>query len=162
MTSAERLARMRDGFIANVPHNRALGIVIAEVGAGDMTMRLPFDPRFLGNPELGVLHGGVITALLDACSGGAVFAALLAREEALAIATLDLRIDYLRPAVAGQDVTARATCYAITRNVAFVRASATIDAADGAPGPLLATAAGTFMLGTRSGTRARPPAEPAR
>ena len=63
------------------------------------------------------------------------------------IATLDLRIDYLRPAEPGQDVIAVATCHHMSKNVAFVRATAFHDP-DGEP---IATAVGTFMLGTMPG-----------
>ncbi len=38
--------------------------------------QLPYDEKLVGNPDTGVLHGGAITALLDACSGASVFAAL--------------------------------------------------------------------------------------
>ena len=62
---------------------------------------LPYDDKLVGNPDTGVMHGGAITALLDACSGAAVFAAL---DEWVPIATLDLRIDYLRAAEVGRDV----------------------------------------------------------
>ena len=64
------------GFAANVPHNRALGMVIEDIGDNWARIALPYDARFVGNPETGVLHGGVITALLDATSGAAVFTSL--------------------------------------------------------------------------------------
>ncbi|MBP6630486.1 MAG: hotdog fold thioesterase [Kofleriaceae bacterium] len=138
-------------FAENVPFNRALGLEILELSEAGALFRLPYHPQLVGNPETGVLHGGVITSLLDACSGSAVFAAL---PRLVPIATLDLRIDYLRPADPGQAVTARAHCYKVTRNVAFVRAHAFhADEAD-----LIATAAGTFMIGTKLGTPAAPPA----
>ena len=60
---------------------------------------MPYDAKLVGNPETGVLHGGAITALLDGASGAAVFAALV---DIVPIATLDLRIDYLRPAESGR------------------------------------------------------------
>ncbi|MBZ0238378.1 MAG: PaaI family thioesterase [Deltaproteobacteria bacterium] len=132
------------GFSQNVPHNRALGMVIEDIGENWARISLPYDTRFVGNPETGVLHGGVITALLDACSGAAVFATLPRMQP---IATLDLRIDYLRPAEAGRAVTARATCYHLSKNVGFTRAVAYHDD-EAQP---IATAAGTFMVATTTG-----------
>src|SRR5688572_13851293 len=110
---------MTSGFVRHVPHNHALGIEVLAVGNAAARFRLPWAEHLVGNPELGVLHGGPITALLDACCGAAVFAAL---SELKPIATLDLRIDYLKPAETRRDVIARAECYKVTRNVAFVRA----------------------------------------
>jgi len=68
------------------------------------------------------------------------------------IATLDLRIDYLRPAEAGRDVISRATCFHMSKNVAFARAVAYHDTED----YLIASASGTFMLATKTGTARRP------
>jgi acyl-coenzyme A thioesterase PaaI-like protein len=65
------------------------------------------------------------------------------------IATLDLRIDYLRAGDAGRDVVCRASCYKLTRNVAFTRAVAYHD--DEADP--IATSMGTFMIGTKAGKR---------
>ena len=96
----------------------------------------------MGNPDTGVIHGGVITTLLDVTSGTAVYAAL---DELVPIATLDLRIDYLRAADPGKTVFARATCYKKTRNVAFTRAVAYHDD----PEDPIAHAVGTFMQSTR-------------
>src|SRR3954469_22688234 len=134
------------GFSRNVPHNQALGIQVIALAAGEVIYELPYDPKLVGNPDTGTLHGGAITALLDGASGAAVFAAL---HEWQPIATLDLRIDYLRAADAGRDVLCRAHCYKVTKNVAFTRAVAYVD--DEADP--IATSAGTFMLGTRAGGR---------
>lgn len=139
-----RRAAWNRAFAENVPHNRALGIEIEDLGERQARFRLPYDARLVGNPETGVLHGGAITALLDGCSGAAVFASLTRLQP---IATLDLRIDYLRPAEPGRDVYAHATCYRLSKNVAFVRATAYHDA-DGEP---IATSAGTFMIATTPG-----------
>jgi uncharacterized protein (TIGR00369 family) len=95
-----------------------------------------------------VLHGGVITAMLDQTAG------LLARpagetRDDFALATLDLRIDYMGPATPGEDLLAMGECYKRTRNIAFVRAEAYQESS---PEPI-ATCVATFMLGTRNEPR---------
>nr|HEX4315248.1 PaaI family thioesterase [Kofleriaceae bacterium] len=145
--------RFQRWFSDSIPHNHALAIEVLEVGKGEARFRLPYDARLVGNPDLGVLHGGAITSLLDGTSGAAVFAALA---QLTPIATLDLRIDYLRPADPGRDVFARATCYKVTRNVAFTRAVAYHDDEADA----IASSVGTFMLGTKRGGAGRPEGTP--
>jgi uncharacterized protein (TIGR00369 family) len=133
-------------FSELVPHNRALGLRVLEISHGEALFELPYDAKLIGNPDTGTLHGGAITALLDGTSGAAVFAAL---PEMAAIATLDLRIDYLRPAEPNRSVVAHATCYKVTRNVGFTRAVAYHDDPDDA----IAHSVGTFMLSTKIGSR---------
>jgi uncharacterized protein (TIGR00369 family) len=133
------------GFTEGIPHNKALGMEMLELDRGEARFKLPYDAKLVGNPDTGVLHGGAITALLDAASGASVFAALT---EWVPIATLDLRIDYLRAAEAGRDVIAHATCYKTTRNVAFTRAVAYHDD----PADPIASSVGTFMLSTKPGS----------
>lgn len=138
--------RFARAFAAGVPHNQALGIEIVDFAKATVLFKLPYDPKLVGHPDTGTLHGGAITALLDGASGAAVFAALV---EMVPIATLDLRIDYLRPAEANQAVLARATCYKMTRNVAFTRAVAYHDD----PEDPIAHSVGTFMVSTRGGPK---------
>ncbi|HEY5951631.1 MAG TPA: hotdog fold thioesterase [Kofleriaceae bacterium] len=132
------------GFVDHIPHNKALGMKVLEFKRAEAVFQLPYDAKLVGNPDTGVLHGGAISALLDACSGASVFAALT---EWSPIATLDLRIDYLRGGDPGRDITCRAHCYRVTRNVAFTRAVAYHDDETDP----IATSAGTFMLGTKPG-----------
>ena len=143
------LAQLNRHFHQVVPHNRALGIAMVDLADGEARMRLPYSLDLVGNPETGVLHGGPITSLMDACCGAAVFMKL---PSPVPIATLDLRIDYLRPATPRQDVVAHATCFRLTRNVAFVRGVA-YHQETGEDDPI-AAAAGAFMLAT-VGRRAR-------
>ena len=143
----QRTQQFMRGFSEAVPHNRALGLRIVSMQRSESVFELPYDAKLIGNPDTGVLHGGAITALLDAASGAAVFTTLV---EWAPIATLDLRIDYLRPAEPPRNVFARATCYKLTRNVAFTRALAYHDD----PDDPIASAVGTFMLSTRPGKRA--------
>jgi uncharacterized protein (TIGR00369 family) len=133
------------GFVDAIPHNHALGIKMLDMQRAEAKFVLPYKLELVGNPDTGVLHGGAITALLDACSGAAVFAALT---EWKPIATLDLRIDYMRAGEVGRDIVCRAHCYKLARNVAFTRAVAFHD--DEADP--IATSMGTFMIGTKPGT----------
>src|SRR5438045_5467745 len=92
----ERVTRLFNDF---VPLNKAMGMVLVDIGEGRGTMRLPWDERFTGDAEEGLVHGGVLTALLDAVCGIAAFMGL--RDPSL-IATIDLRVDHLRPAEIGR------------------------------------------------------------
>src|SRR3982751_936032 len=101
---------------------------------------LPYRPVFVGDTETGVLHGGVVTAMLDESCGMAV---QLALDGTSAIATLDLRIDYQKPATPGLDIKAHSLCYRVTRSIAFVRSSAYQESEDDP----VATATACFMVG---------------
>lgn len=121
MTDVNRIARQ---FIEAIPHSRALGMVLDSIGAGEAVISMPYDTRLVGDPATGVIHGGAVSALMDTASGAAV---MCHPSAPASTATLDLRIDYMRPAMPGQRITARATCYHMTRTVAFVRVVATDD-----------------------------------
>jgi uncharacterized protein (TIGR00369 family) len=123
-----------------LPHAKALGMRFVSSAKGEVTMELPYDERFIGDPATGVIHGGAVFALLDTCSGAAVYAH---PDHKGVTATIDLRVDYMRPAAPGQTIRATATCYNMTRTVAFVRAVAT-DTRDDKP---VAMASGTFVTG---------------
>jgi len=136
------------------PQARALGFETLEIGDAVAILRVPYRPEIVGDPETGVIAGGVVTTLLDHASGQAVHAAL---SQWTSIATLDLRIDYMRPAQPGRDVLARAHCYKVTRSVAFVRAVAYEDDPDNP----VAAAQAAFMLdssaGKKPGANLKPP-----
>jgi uncharacterized protein (TIGR00369 family) len=141
-TREERLAFFQQWFADTIPHSRALRIKIVDARRGFAAMRLEWRQELVGNPETGVLAGGPLTALLDGCCGMAVATMLKVPKP---FATLDLRIDYVRPAMPGQAVIAEAECYRVTHSVAFTRAFAHHgDAKDP-----IAAAAGTFMLDTK-------------
>ncbi|WP_322514409.1 PaaI family thioesterase [Rhodopseudomonas palustris] len=121
-------------------HGGILGLQLDRFEPGEAWSSLPYHPVFVGDTRTGVIHGGVVTAMLDESCGMAV---QLALPSTPAIATLDLRIDYLRPATPGQAIRAHAHCYHVTRSIAFVRATAYQDS-EADP---IASATAMFMIG---------------
>lgn len=121
------------------PHAVALGFHLERIEPGVAEMRAPYRDDLIGDPDTRVLHGGVVTALLDHACGLAAFAGLGGKD---ATATLDLRLDYMRPAEPGRDVVAIARCVRASGLFAFVSAIAH----DGDENDPVATAAAAFMV----------------
>ena len=119
-------------------HGGLLGIGYHAHGADWAELSLPYDARLIGDPESGVMASGPILALMDMATSVGVWLRL---GRFHVHATLDLRIDYLRPATPGRTVIGRGECYRVTRSIAFVRGTAH----DGDPDDPLAHVAGTFM-----------------
>jgi uncharacterized protein (TIGR00369 family) len=131
-------AQVARRFIEAIPHARALSMRLDDIGNGTAAISMPWDARLVGDPATGVIAGGAVSALMDTCGGAAV----MSHRDAQGTATIDLRIDYMRPATPGQRIVARAEVYHITRSVAFVRATATDDDA----ARPVATATGAFTV----------------
>lgn len=131
-----------------IPHAQALGLTLVRHDASGCVVRVPYAEHLVGDPDTGVLHGGVLTALLDNACGLAVRPVGSAADE-ISMATLDLRIDYMGPAEPHKDVFAEAVCYKRTRHIAFVRAVAYQESA----AEPVATCVATFMLGTPNAPR---------
>jgi uncharacterized protein (TIGR00369 family) len=135
----DRRVRIARGFIEALPQARELGMRLEEVCDGMAAVAMDWDARLVGDPDTGVIHGGAVFTLMDTCCGAAVISL---PSTPVGTATLDLRLDYMRPATPGQRIRARAECYHVTRSVAFVRAVAT-DQDDARP---VAMATGAFTL----------------
>jgi uncharacterized protein (TIGR00369 family) len=112
----------RFAMIANVWNSKAKGLVaemdlkIERADRKGVKIRMPFNPVFCLDEEETILHGGVLTALLDSAFGLANF---LKIDDIQTMATLDLRVDYLRPASSRADVIVLAECFRQTRHIAF-------------------------------------------
>jgi uncharacterized protein (TIGR00369 family) len=128
------------------PQAKALDLDLVAISDAQATLKCPYREDLIGDPDTGVIAGGVVTTLLDHTCGQSVFAAL---EVPVQIVTLDLRIDYMRPAKPHRDLIAHAHCYKLSHSVAFVRATAYEDD----PSDPVATAQAAFML-NRDGGRA--------
>ena len=120
-------------------HAGLLGIHYHDHGDRWVDLALPYDERQIGDPSRGVIASGPILTLMDMATSMSVW---VKRATFSPQATLDLRVDYLRPATPGRTVIGRGECIRLTRSIAFVRGQAH----DGDPADPLAHVAGTFML----------------
>jgi uncharacterized protein (TIGR00369 family) len=119
-TLVELGLRMAQG----TPQAAALVFRTVSSAPGEAVMAVPWREDLVGDPESGVIAGGVITTLLDQVCGMAVSSKALQQRGLASLATLDLRIDYMRPAEPRREIFARAHCYKLTTSIGFVRAVA--------------------------------------
>lgn len=119
-------------------HTGWLGLRYSSHGADWVELELPWREDLLGERDRHVLASGPIVSLMDMAAGMAIWTTT---GEFTAIATLDLRVDYQRPARERHSVFGRAECYRITRSAVFVRGVAH----DGDPEDPVAHMAAVFM-----------------
>ena len=125
------------------PYSKALGMRVERTEEGRVELCLPYAEHLVGDPDTGTVHGGVITAFLDyACGMATRYDPRM--PPMTSMATLDLRIEYMRPAEPGKDIYATAEAHKFTRNIAFIRALAH----QGDRDDPIASSSATFMLGT--------------
>ncbi|WP_240454155.1 PaaI family thioesterase [Halomonas sp. NO4] len=103
-------------FVTVIPHTRELGLEVVTVAPPEVLLRLPWHDDLLGDTARGLVHGGVLTMLLDTACGSSVLCALPVPE---VCPTLDLRVDHYRPAVAGQPLWVRARSLRVTASMVF-------------------------------------------
>ncbi len=126
-------------YASRVGHGGALGIAYVAHGADWVELALDYQDKLVGVAETGVLASGPIISLMDMATSMAIWVKL---DRFRHQATLDLRVDYLRPATPGRRIHGRGECIGVTRSVAFVRGVAH----DGDPADPVAHVAGTFMF----------------
>ena len=126
-------------LMRSVGHGRALGLEYRASAGQWIELALPWREELVGVPESGILASGAIVSLIDTAGGASIWMALGKFQP---IVTIDLRLDYLRPAIRGETVIARCECYKLTRSIGFVRGIAH----GGDEQRPIAHAMGTFML----------------
>lgn len=137
-----RIQFMRENMASMMkvtPWANEMGFEVTRIEKGHVSGVQPFREHLIGDPETRVIHGGVITTLLDNLCGMSCGTSL---KEFRFVATLDLRIDYMRPAESGRDILAEAECYHVTKSVAFCRAWAYHESRE----KVIATAQGAFAI----------------
>lgn len=137
-------------FLAMLRHCQVLGLTVDGAGPDSVTMRLPYAQQIVGNPVMGTVHGGSLTTLMDTACGTAVFSILPDFE---LCPTLDLRMDYMKPAASGLDLVAVAKATRIASSVVFTECEV-YQEEGGERGDLIAKCAATFM---RIGASMTPP-----
>lgn len=125
-------------FLSALRHCQVLNMQVQSADDTGITLLLPYSPSIVGNPQTGSIHGGAITTLMDTALGMATLCVL---PEFEVCPTLDLRIDYMSPGVADQDVHGHAHCYRVSRDVIFIRGTAYQDD----PAQPIAEVVGTYM-----------------
>ncbi|WP_136163374.1 PaaI family thioesterase [Sphingomonas flavalba] len=125
--------------LAGRHHSGLLDLRYERHGTDWVELSIPYAAHLVGDPESGVLASGPILAMMDMATSMAIW---VKGGRFRPQATLDLRVDYLRPAAPGNRVIGHGECYRVTRSVGFVRGQAH----DGDPDDPVAHVVGTFMF----------------
>jgi len=146
----EFVAGLKTIFEERIAFNQVLGLKIERLQADGVVGRIAMKPELVGHFAYNRIHGGVISAGLDAMGGLAVMAAIGARhmdEEPLQrlqrfakLGTIDLRIDYLRPGI-GSHFELRAEVLRLGSRVATTRMEFL-----GPDGKLMSAGAAAFIV----------------
>ena len=146
----EFVAALKDIFENKIVFNQMLGLKIDSVRPERVVGRIVMRPELVGHYAYNRVHGGVISASLDALGGLAVMAAIGARhmdespeQRVMCFAklgTIDLRIDYLRPGI-GDVFELRAEVMRLGSRVASTRMEFL-----GADGKLLSCGSAAYIV----------------
>lgn len=115
---ASASADLVDTFLANIPHIVATGQKCNSLKDGVASMRLPARDDWVGDTHHHILHPGCATALADNTCAMAVTSLM---DPVMPLATLDLRMDFLRPASVGVDLICEAKCIRLSKHVGFAQ-----------------------------------------
>jgi len=142
---------VHDLYEKKIPFNRVLGMHVESISAEEVSVRFDMTEELIGNFVLKTLHGGVISAVLDATGGMTASVGILRKmhdrpleeiaERFTRIGTIDLRVDYLRPG-RGAYFRASGTIMRTGNKVAVTRMELHNDS-----GVLIAVGTGTYLVG---------------
>ena len=137
-------------FQEMVTFNRVLGLKILSVKPGDVRAQFAMRPELVGHYAYGRLHGGVISAVLDAMAGLALLVGIAERhpqdgpqqitQRFTRMGTIDLRVDYLRPGI-GEHFTITANALRVGSRVGSSRMEFC-----GPDGTLMSTGAAAYIV----------------
>ncbi len=120
-------------------HNALIGVEYHAHGDDWCELKLPYNAQLASDASTGIMASGPILTMMDMVTSMSIW---LRAGKFQPQATLDLRVDYLRPATPGNTIIGHGECYALTRSIAFIRGFAH----DGDPDRTLAHVAGTYMF----------------
>lgn len=144
----QRVASQIEAAMEMVPFARWLGLRLTDIEGDRVSIGFDMRPEFVGNPHKQALHGGIISSVLDTVGGFAAILGLMTRvleggDEALAsswVGTIDMRTDFLRPAI-GDHFTAFAFPLRVGRRLVVTRMEL-----HRAEGELIAVGTGTYVV----------------
>lgn len=150
-----------DDLIRIPPFHEYLGVKVVAAETGRVVLEIPPKDAFVGNPLIPAVHGGIISALVDLAGGAALFV-----DTHFPTPTVDMRLDFLRPAIAGRALRAEAVTRSLGKRVAFVDVlvwqppgDATDFADAGIPGDARLVAEGRCVYSVVREAGGEPPAE---
>lgn len=131
----------------HVPFNKVLGLEVASADPEKAQLRFAMRPELIGNARRGILHGGVISAVLDVTGGFAIMLALHKEPrpgeklEFPNIGTIDLRVDFLRPG-RGKHFVASSRVVRLGKRIAVTHMELEND-----EGELIASGSAAYLVG---------------
>jgi uncharacterized protein (TIGR00369 family) len=126
-------------YVGQMGHSALLGISFHASGDDWCELKLPYSLDLISSETTGIMASGPIFAMMDMAASMAIWLKIGKWQPQ---ATLDMRVDYLRPAKPGRTIYGRGECYSLTRTFGFVRGTAH----DGDADRPVAHVAGTFMV----------------
>ncbi len=149
--TAEMFNALRILFEENIPFNKVIGLKVESLDLENICVRIDMKKELIGNPVKKILHGGVISSVLDVTGGIVAMAGVINQlagrsseeliKRLLKIGTIDLRIDYLRPGK-GNYFLATGTTMRTGHKVSVVRMQFHND-----KDRLIAAGTGTYIIG---------------